>query len=98
MTMMNFVETAPVTAPRIAELEAVEPTAAPCQKKAFGVSFVLTVAVFSFTLLGLITTSNYITDTVVIPKLYGQTVAELQKSGIQSVEAPESAVETTSAN
>jgi hypothetical protein len=91
-----------VTAPRIAAVEgadaAVKNTAAPCQKKVFGVSFVLSVAVFSFTLLGLITTSNWITDHVVIPKMYGQRMAELTKQTTPIQDTPEAAVETTSAN
>jgi hypothetical protein len=99
--MMNFVETAPVTAPKIAdagETPAVESTATPCQKKAFGVSFLMTVAVFSFTLLGLITTTNYITDTLVIPTMYGKKVAELQNAtNTPFTDTPDAAVETTSA-
>jgi p-aminobenzoyl-glutamate transporter AbgT len=97
---MNFVETAPVTTPRIAA-EAIEPTpvktAAPCQTKAFGVSFALTVAVFSFTLLGLITTGNWITDNVVIPKLYGQQSEEMKQSTQPEITDNTATVETTMA-
>jgi hypothetical protein len=95
---MNFVEAAPVMTPRIAP-EASDPTpattTAPRQTKAFGVSFGLTVAVFSFTLLGLITTGNWITDHVVIPKLYGQQAADMRQPTQPEITDNDAAVETT---
>ena len=99
---MNFVETAPVMTSRMAP-EAVEAaeapavTSAPCQKKAFGKALVLTIAVFSFTLLGLITTTNYITDVVVIPSLYGQQKAEMTKPLTTETAQDAASVETTMA-
>lgn len=97
--MMNFVETAPVT-PRLAAdagESTLKPSVTPCQKKAFAVAFVLTVAVFSFTLLGLITTSNWITDNVVIPKMYGPLAVELQQPTMHGLteQLDEAGVETT---
>jgi len=95
---MNFVETAPVMTPRIAA-EASEPapvkTAAPCQTKAFGVSFAVTVAVFSFTLLGMITTCNWITDNMVIPQMYGQQSEEMKQPTTPQITDNDAAVETT---
>ena len=99
---MNFVEAAPVMPPRIAP-EASEPApvkiAAAGQTKAFGVSFALTVAVFSFTLLGLITTGNWITDNVVIPKVYGQQSTEMKQPTMPEFNDTDTtaAVETTMA-
>jgi hypothetical protein len=101
--MMNFVETAPVMAPRLSVAKApATPAAAPVvagKARAFGTAFGLSVAVFTFTLIGLITTVNVATDHYVIPHLYGPQAHELSRATMDADSETQdtAAVETTAA-